>query len=110
MARTQKSDASDRAYSTAWWLSLGLAAVLGSGVAGIAMAMLGLGVWALVAQSLLQSVFICLVMCVKVSWKPALVFEAGEARLFFGYGWKICITGILGVFYSGIPWFIIGRA
>ena len=172
MALIQKSDATDRSYSTAWWLSLGLAAALyvavflgapaiaafysmpdlvvylrvlglivffnsansiqrsflqkslnfksifaattvaalGSGVAGIAMAVLGFGVWALVAQSLLQSVFICIVMWVKVSWKPALVFEAGEAKSLFGYGWKICITGILNVFYSGISELVLGRA
>ena len=172
MALIQKGDASERSYSTAWWLSLGLAAALyvavflgapaiaafygmpdlvaylrvlgltvffnsansiqrsflqkslnfksifaattaaalGSGVAGIAMAALGLGVWALVAQSLLQGVFTCIVMWAKVSWKSALVFEAGEARSLFGYGWKICATGILNVFYSGISELVLGRA
>lgn len=172
MALIQKSDSSDRSYSTAWWLSLGLAAALyvvvflaapaisvfysmpdlvaylrvlglivffnsansiqrsflqrslnfksifaattlaalASGVAGIVMAFLGFGVWALVAQSLLQSVFICVVMWAKVSWKPSLVFEVNEAKSLFGYGWKICITGILNVFYSGISELIIGRA
>ena len=172
MALIQKSDSNDRSYSTAWWLSLGLAAALylvvflsaptisafysmpdlavylrvlglivlfnsansiqrsflqrslnfksiftattlaalASGAAGIAMALFGFGVWALVAQSLLQSVFICVVMWVKVSWKPTFVFDAGEAKSLFGYGWKICITGILNVFYSGISELIIGRA
>jgi O-antigen/teichoic acid export membrane protein len=172
MALIQKSDSTDASYSTAWWLSLGLAAVLyvavflgapaiasfyqmpelvmylrvlglivffnsansiqrsflqrslnfksifavttvaalGSGVAGIALALLGFGVWSLVAQSLLQSVLICIVMWVKVSWKPTLVFEAGEARSLFDYGWKICITGILNVLYSGISELVIGRA
>ncbi len=172
MALIQKSNASDRSYSTAWWLSLGLAAVLylvlflgapaiaafygmpnltlylrvlgvvvffnaansiqrsflqrsldfksifaattvaaiASGAAGIAMAFLGFGVWALVAQSLLQSVFVFIVMWIRVSWKPAFVFELGEAKHLFGYGWKICVTGILNVFYSGISELIIGRA
>lgn len=172
LALIQKSDASDRSYSTAWWLSLGLAAVLyivvffatpaiasfycmpdlvvylrvlglivffnsansiqrsflqrsldfksifaattaaalASGAAGIAMALLGFGVWALVAQSLLQGVFICMVMWAKVSWKPELVFDAGEARGLFGYGWKICVTSILNVIYSGISELILGRA
>ncbi len=172
MALIQKSDATDRSYSTAWWLSLGLAAVLyiavflgapsiatfysmpdlavyvrvlglavffnsansiqrsflqrslnfksifvattiaalGSGVVGIVLAVLGFGVWALVAQSLLQSVLSCVVMWVEVSWKPALVFEVEEAKSLFGYGWKICITGILNVFYSGISELVLGRA
>lgn len=172
MALIQKSDASERSYSTAWWLSLGLAtalylviflgspaiavfyampdlamylrvlgvivffnavnsiqrsflqrsldfksifvattvSALASGAIGIAMAFLGFGVWALVAQSLLQSAFICIVMRVRVSWKPAFVFEVGEAKSLFGYGWKICVTGILNVFYSGISELVIGRA
>lgn len=172
MALIQRSGANDNSYSTAWWLSLGLASVLylvvyfaapaisvfygmpdlvvylrvlglvvffnsansiqrsflqrslnfksifaattlaalTSGVVGIAMALFGLGVWALVAQSLLQSVFICIVMWAKVSWKPKLVFQVNEAKSLFSYGWKICITGILNVIYSGISELIIGRA
>ena len=172
MALIQKSDSNESSYSTAWWLSLGLAAVLYmavflaapsisafysmpdlivylrvlgvivffnsansiqrsflersmnfksifvattfaalvSGVGGIVLAFLGFGVWSLVAQSLLQSIFICIVMWVQISWKPAFVFDAAQARSLFGYGWKICITGILNVFYSGISELIIGRA
>lgn len=172
MALIQGRDASDRSYSTAWWLSLGLAAALyfalflgapaiaafydmpdlatylrvlgiivffnaansiqrsflqrsldfksifvattvaalASGAVGIAMALMGFGVWALVAQSLLQSIVSCIVMWAKVSWKPTFVFEPGEAKSLFGYGWKICVTGILNVFYTGISELIIGRA
>lgn len=172
MALIQKSDSDKSSYSTAWWLSLGLASViyivlflaapaisdfynmsdlvvylrvlgmiiffnsansiqrsylersmdfksifsattlaaLLSGVCGIVLALLGFGVWSLVAQSLLQSIFICIVMWVQISWKPAFVFDAAQARSLFGYGWKICITGILNVLYSGISELIIGRA
>lgn len=172
MALIQKSDSDKSSYSTAWWLSLGLAsaiytvlflaapaisdfynmsdlvvylrvlgviiffnsansiqrsylersmdfksifaattfAALVSGIGGIVLALLGFGVWSLVAQSLLQSIFICIVMWVQISWKPAFVFDAAQARSLFGYGWKICITGILNVLYSGISELIIGRA
>ncbi|MFQ6859903.1 lipopolysaccharide biosynthesis protein [Collinsella sp.] len=172
MALIQKSDANDGSYSTAWWLSIGLAAMLyvgiflgapaiavfynmpdlitylrvlglivffnsansiqrsflqrsmnfkgifiattaaalASGIGGIALAFFGFGVWALVVQSLLQSVFICIVMWTQVSWKPKLLFDVAEARDLFGYGWKICITGILNVLYSGISELVLGRA
>lgn len=172
MALIQKSDSDKSSYSTAWWLSLGLAsaiyivlflaapaisafynmldlvvylrvlgviiffnsansiqrsylersmdfksifaattfAALVSGIGGIVLALLGFGVWSLVAQSLLQSIFICIVMWVQISWKPAFMFDAAQARSLFGYGWKICITGILNVLYSGISELIIGRA
>lgn len=172
MALIQKSDASDSSYTTAWWLSLGIAGILyfviffiapfvasfyrmpslteflrvlgvivffnsansiqrsflqrsmnfksiflattisavGSGVVGIAMAYFGFGVWALVAQTLMHSVIICIVMWVKVSWKPSFFFDVSEAKELFAYGWKICVTGILNVFYTGISELIIGRA
>lgn len=171
-ALIQDSSANNNSYSTAWWLSIGLAAVLYvvvflaaptisnfyrmpdlvvylrvlgvivffnsansiqrsylersmnfksvfaasttaaliSGLLGILFAYLGFGVWALVFQSLLQSILICIVMWIQISWKPALIFETEQAKSLFGYGWKICITSILNVFYSGISELIIGRA
>lgn len=81
-----------------------------SGISGIVLAVLGFGVWALVVQVLLQSALICIVMWAKVSWKPTLIFEVSEAKDLFNYGWKICITGILNVLYSGISELILGRA
>ena len=172
MALIQNSNSSDKSYSTAWWLSIGLAVVLyiaifigapviasfykmpdlvkylrvlglivffnsansiqrsylqrtmnfkgifaattfaalASGIAGITLASLGYGVWSLVVQSLLQSVFICGVMWFQISWKPTLVFEINEARELFSYGWKICVPGILNVLYGGISELVIGRA
>ena len=172
MALIQKGNANADSYSTAWWLSIGLAAVLyvgiflgapavavfynmpdlvmylrvlglivffnsansiqrsflqrsmnfkgifiattvsalASGVGGIALAFFGFGVWALVVQSLLQSVFICIVMWTQVSWKPKFIFDVAEAKDLFGYGWKICITGILNVLYTGISELVLGRA
>ncbi|WP_277926960.1 lipopolysaccharide biosynthesis protein [Adlercreutzia faecimuris] len=172
MALVQKTDADDRSYSTAWWISLVLAAVLyviifasapfvaslyripdlegylrvlgivvffnsaisiqrshlqrslnfkpifksttiaalASGVVGIVLAFLGFGVWALVVQSLLQSVVTSLVMRFQLRWKPRLFFSGREAWELFGYGWKICVTGILNVLYSGVSELVIGRA
>lgn len=172
MALIQNSESNDKSYSTAWWLSLGLAAVLyiviflcspvissfyrmselsaylrvlglivffnsansiqrsylqrsmnfrgifistsvaalASGALGIFFAMLGFGVWSLVAQSLCQSLFICIVMRAQISWRPSFVFDLVQAKSLFSYGWKICITGILNVFYSGVSELIIGRA
>lgn len=172
MALIQREDSDDSSYSTAWWLSLGLAVILyilifllapaiaafysmpdlvlylrvfglivffnsansiqrsylqksmdfksifvattiaafGSGVAGITLALLGFGIWSLVAQSLLQSIMICSIMRVQIAWKPSFKFEVQQAKSLFGYGWKICVTGILNVFYSGISELIIGRA
>lgn len=84
-------------------------AVLLSGVIGIALAEFGWGVWALILQTLLQSFFLFIVMWFQISWRPSLNFSISQAKELFSYGWKICATGILGVFYQGVSELIIGR-
>ena len=170
MGLIQKSDADALSYTTAWWFSLALAAVmyvivfvsapvvatmysmdgldtylrvLGlivftnsansiqrsylqrsmdfrsifrastvsavlSGLVGIGLALSGAGVWALIAQSLSQSVFTCITMWLQVNWKPSLSFDRRQARELFSYGWEICVTAILNVFYQGISELILG--
>ncbi len=81
-----------------------------SGAIGIVLAITGFGVWSLIAQSLLQSMFTCLIMLFQGGWMPSFVFDMGEAKHLFSYGWKICITGILNVLYSGVSELIIGRS
>ena len=81
-----------------------------SGAIGVVAAFAGLGVWALVAQSLSQSAATCITMALKVPWKPTLTFRRQEARGLFSYGWKVAATSILGVFYSGISDLVVGRA
>lgn len=86
------------------------AATVGSGVVGVAAAVVGWGVWALVAQVIAQSVFTCIAMCLLVPWRPHFRFCGSEARELYGYGWKVCITGILNVFYTGVSELILGKA
>lgn len=89
---------------------ISLAAVVGSGAVGIGAAVVGLGVWALVAQTLAQSAFTCLTMAFVVPWRPHARFSRSDARDLFDYGWKVCITGILNVFYTGVSELILGKA
>lgn len=85
-------------------------AVLIAGVFGICLAFFGFGVWALIAQTLMQGACACLLMFVQVSWKPAFQFDLSEAKRLFGYGWKICVSGIFGKLYTGLSDLIIGKA
>lgn len=172
MALVQEENANDTSFSTAWWLSLGIAfvlyaaiffaapavesfyqmpnlfnclrvlgvvvffnsansiqrshlqrtmsfksifyastiATLVSGVLGIALAFADFGVWALVFQNLMQNVIIFIVMWIRLDWKPTFTFNIKEAKELFAYGWKVCVTAILNVFYNGISELIIGRA
>ena len=89
---------------------ISLSAVFAGGAVGISGAYLGLGVWALVLQTLVQSTSTCLVMCLVVPWRPRFRFDFNQAKRLYAYGWKICITSILNVLYSGISELVIGRS
>ena len=86
-----------------------ISSVVISGCVGVAMAVWGMGLWALVAQALIQQAIACLVMFIKVPWRPSFYFSRVRARELLGYGWKVCTTVILGVFYTGISELIIGK-
>lgn len=84
-------------------------AALGSGAVGVACAIVGLGVWALVLQTMSLSIFACLALLKYVPWKPTLSFRRDQARSLFSYGWAMAATGIINVIYSGISELILGR-
>lgn len=85
-------------------------AVITSGLVGIACAFCGYGVWALIFQAITQAAMSCMVMLVTISWRPKFQIDLGEAKELFSYGWKICVTGIINVLYTGISELIIGKA
>lgn len=87
-----------------------LSASAASGVVGVGAALAGGGIWALVAQALSLSAFTCAAMAVVVPWRPHFRFRGTEAKELFRYGWKICVTGILNVFYTGVSELVLGKA
>lgn len=95
-------------FKSLFWTST--LAATASGVVGITGALAGWGVWALVAQSVSQSAATCVVMAAKVPWRPGFIFSKSEAGDLLSYGWKIALTSILNVFYTGISDLIVGRA
>lgn len=84
-------------------------AVLVSGVSGVILAVLGFGIWALIAQNILQAVVACAVMLIMIPWHPTFAFSKRKAGELFGYGWKICVSGIFGKLYTGLSELIIGK-
>lgn len=85
-------------------------AALVSGLIGIALAIAGLGVWALIAQVLLQSCLACILMQRLVPWRLRLVFDRSIAKTLFSYGWKISATSVIDAIYNGISELVIGKA
>lgn len=80
-----------------------------SGTTGIVMAATGFGIWALVVQQLLQQLVKCIVLAAQVPWKPRRVFHLGRARVLFGFGWKLLVSGIMDQGYQSLTDLIIGK-
>ena len=86
-----------------------IVAVVISGVVGIATALAGAGLWALVLQQLVYQVANCFVLGLQVRWLPCLVFDGAKARKHFGYGWKLLASGLLDQGYQSLSDLIIGK-
>lgn len=84
-------------------------AVILSGGAGIALAILGAGLWALVAQSLLNTTLICIVMWFTVKWRPKWVINLKRIKVLFAYGWKLLVSGLLDALYQDAQSLVIGK-
>lgn len=80
-----------------------------SGAVGVAAAVVGLGIWALVLQYVMQAIVACLALLALCPWRPRFEFDLRSARELYSYGWKIGATGILGVLNTSISELILGK-
>ena len=86
-----------------------IVSVLVSGVIGIAAALMGAGLWALILQQLVYQVTNCFVLGLQVKWAPSFVFESAKAWKLFSYGWKLLVSGLLEQGYQSLSDLIIGK-
>ena len=80
-----------------------------SGVAGVLLAYLGWGVWALIAQYFINVLVSTFVLAITVPWRPRLLFSWDSARSLFGYSWKVLAADLSGVFFFQLRSLLIGR-
>lgn len=80
-----------------------------SAALGIAMAYLGFGVWALVAQQLSNAAIDTLILWITVRWRPKWMFSFERLKGLFSYGWKLLVSGLLDTVYNNLRQLIIGK-
>lgn len=80
-----------------------------SGVVGIVAAYLGLGVWALVIQTISNSLLYLILVFLSIRWIPILVFSKESFKYLWGFGSKMLLTGIISSIYSNIYSLVIGK-
>ena len=86
-----------------------LSAVIISGGIGIAMAYKGFGVWALVAQTVLNAVFNTILLLHLLRWTPLLCFSIASFKKMFNYGSKLLAANLLDVLYLNMYPLVIGK-
>ncbi|MFQ9386217.1 MAG: lipopolysaccharide biosynthesis protein [Coprococcus phoceensis] len=86
-----------------------LAGTIGAAIIGIAMAYLGFGVWALVAQQLFNTLVDTVVLWSTVEWKPIKKFSFERLKQLFDFGWKLLVSSLINTLYSNIRSLIIGK-
>lgn len=79
-----------------------------SAAVGIAMAYGGYGVWALVAQSLTNTVIDTLVLFFTIRWRPRLVFSMERAIPLIRFGYKVTLTDMIATILNNLASFLMG--
>lgn len=80
-----------------------------SAVVGIVLAYKGAGVWALIAQRLLNQLINTVVLWYTVKWRPSLEFSVQRLKPMFSYGSKLLGASILNSFTSNLSGILIGK-
>ena len=79
-----------------------------SGIAGIVLAYMGAGLWALVIQNVLNVTVSCIVLWFAVDFRPHLIFDFSRVKTLFSFGWKLTVSNLLDTLYADVRSMIIG--
>ena len=80
-----------------------------SGIIGIIMAYTDFGVWALVAQYMVNTTVDTIVLFITVDWRPKLIFSFTRVKQLFSFGWKILFEGVCNTIHGQLVNLIIGK-
>lgn len=86
-----------------------LSGTIVSAIAGIGLAFGGFGVWALVAQKLVNLFVDTVVLWIMVPWRPKKMFSFVRLKKLISYGWKLLMSSLLDTLYTNLRQLIIGK-
>lgn len=86
-----------------------LAGTIGAAIVGIAMALKGFGVWAIVAQQIFNLALDTIILWITVKWRPKKVFSFSRLKELFSFGWKLLVSAIIDTVYNNIRQLLIGK-
>ncbi len=80
-----------------------------SGAIGIVLAVVGFGVWSLVAQQLSVQIFRTILLFYYNKWIPKLRFSAESFHDLFGFGWKMMVSAVLDTVWKELYQLVVGK-
>lgn len=86
-----------------------LGGTITAAIAGIAMALSGCGVWALVAQQIINVTIDTVILWITVRWRPQWGFSLTRLRSLFSFGWKLLVSALLDMGYNNLRQLVIGK-
>lgn len=86
-----------------------LVSSIGSGIFGIVMALLGFGVWSLVAQLLSSQALRTIFLWIANKWIPQLRYSSTSFHELFGFGWKIMLSWLLDTIWKEMYQVVVGK-
>ena len=73
------------------------------------MALIGFGVWALVAQALSVQIIRTVMLWIYDKWIPKMQFSSESFHELFGFGWKMMVSAMLDSLWKELYQVVVGR-
>lgn len=86
-----------------------LGGTISAAIIGIWMAYHGWGVWALVAQNLVNQGIDTIILWILVKWRPTKEFSFARLKCMFSYAWKLLLSSLLDTVWNQLRQLIIGK-
>lgn len=80
-----------------------------SGIVGIVMAYMGAGIWALVAQYMVNTTVDTIILFITVNWRPKWAFSFQRVKRLLNFGWRILFEGLSDTVVGQVQNLIIGK-
>src|SRR5690606_17581236 len=80
-----------------------------SGIAALALALQGFGVWSLVGQVLVFTITTVLSLWLLHPWRPKPIFSFASLRSYFSFGGYLLWSGLLNAMYKNLYALLIGK-
>jgi O-antigen/teichoic acid export membrane protein len=89
-------------YSTA--IAIGV-----SGILGITMALMGFGIWSMIAQQLVNQTLASIILAVMIRRIPMLHFSFKRLKVLFSFGWKVLVSSIVATITENVYNIVMGK-